>query len=64
MDSDDWHCVQFEYISLDAQTVHLLCDFNGWNPLEMENVESGHWKISLRLMTGFCTFIFNISVTS
>ena len=53
-DNGDWHEIVFKHFSPLAASVSLVCDFNGWHPMEMTKDVHGLWSIKLRLLEGFC----------
>ncbi len=41
--------VTFEVENEEAQTVTLVCDFNGWQPVAMKKLKKGPFKTKIRL---------------
>ena len=53
--------VTFELPSdLEADAVHLLADFNGWQPVAFEKLKNGKWKLVQEVSAGDYQFRYMV----
>jgi 1,4-alpha-glucan branching enzyme len=41
--------ITFEFVDDQAESVAVVCEANGWQPVEMDQIKSGPFKTRLRL---------------
>jgi 1,4-alpha-glucan branching enzyme len=52
---------EFKYKAADAQSVELMCEFNGWKSVPMTKGDDGVWKTKVEMSPGTYAYKFLVN---